>query len=96
MVVSQNFSSATSLAMLAPIRTLTSICSFSRMMSEISVSPSGPSSMPWMTIINYLKHNLYPEWACGLEMMVTHTGCDCLCIILYYIQKTHDAMTAEK
>lgn len=52
MVVSQNFSSATSLAMLAPIRTLTSISSFSRMMSEMSFSPSGPSSIPWMTTTN--------------------------------------------
>lgn len=46
MVVSQNFSAATSLAMLAPISTLMSIPIFSRMMSEISFSPSGPSSMP--------------------------------------------------
>lgn len=46
MVVSQNFSSATSLAMLAPISTLTSISSLDLMMSEIRVRPSGPSSMP--------------------------------------------------
>lgn len=47
MVVSQNLSSATSLAMLAPIRTLTSTCSFSRMMSDMSWIPSGPSLRPW-------------------------------------------------
>lgn len=47
MVVSQNFSAATSLAMLAPISTLMSIPIFSLIMSEMSFSPSGPSSMPW-------------------------------------------------
>lgn len=47
MVLSQNFSAATSLAMLAPIRTLTSMPIFSRMMSEMSFNPSGPSSMPY-------------------------------------------------
>lgn len=46
-VVSQNFSSATSLAMLAPISTLIVMPSFSWMTSEMSLSPSGPSSMPW-------------------------------------------------
>lgn len=45
-VVSQNFSAATSLAMFAPISTLMSIPIFSRIMSEISFSPSGPSSIP--------------------------------------------------
>lgn len=66
MVVSQNFSSATSLAMLAPIRTLTSIASFSRMMSEMSFSPSGPSSIPWMTTIRRRGMYLVPS---GLEVM---------------------------
>lgn len=33
--------------MLAPIRTLTSTCSFSRMMSDMSWIPSGPSLRPW-------------------------------------------------
>lgn len=47
MVVSQNFSSATSLAMLAPISTLMQIPSFSWITSEMSLSPSGPSSTPW-------------------------------------------------
>lgn len=47
MVVSQNFSSATSLAMLAPISTLMVIPSFSWITSEMSLSPSGPSSTPW-------------------------------------------------
>lgn len=46
MVDSQNFSAATSLAMLAPMRTLTSISIFSRMMSEMSLSPPGPASIP--------------------------------------------------
>lgn len=49
MVVSQNFSSATSLAILAPMSTFISIPSFSWMMSEMSLSPSGPSSTPWGT-----------------------------------------------
>lgn len=56
MVVSQNFSSATSLAMLAPMRTLISIPSFSWMMSEISLSPSGPSSTPWETSRDRVEH----------------------------------------
>lgn len=77
MVVSQNFSSATSLAMLAPIRTLTSIASFSRMMSEMSFSPSGPSSIPWMTTIRRRGMYLVPS---GLEVMdslcSTTTSCD--------------------
>lgn len=47
MVVSQNFSSATSLAMFAPISTLMVIPSFSWITSEMSLSPSGPSSTPW-------------------------------------------------
>lgn len=47
MVVSQNFSSATSLAMLAPISTLIVMPSFSWITSEMSLSPSGPSSTPW-------------------------------------------------
>ncbi len=47
MVVSQNFSSATSLAMLAPISTFMVIPSFSWITSEMSLSPSGPSSTPW-------------------------------------------------
>lgn len=47
MVVSQNFSSATSLAMFAPISTLMVISSFSWITSEMSLSPSGPSSTPW-------------------------------------------------
>lgn len=46
MVVSQNFSSATSLAMLAPISTLMVMPSFSWITSEMSLSPSGPSSTP--------------------------------------------------
>jgi len=49
MVVSQNFSAATSLAMLAPMRTLTSMPIFSLMTSEISVRPWGPASIPWET-----------------------------------------------
>lgn len=49
MVVSQNISFATSLAMLAPMSTLISIFSFSRMMSVMSFSPSGPSSIPYLT-----------------------------------------------
>lgn len=77
MVVSQNFSSATSLAMLAPIRTLTSIASFSRMMSEMSFSPSGPSSIPWMTTIRRRGMYLVPS---GLEVMDSlcspTTSCD--------------------
>jgi hypothetical protein len=50
MVVSQNFSAATSLAMLAPMSTLMSMPIFSRRMSEISFSPSGPSSMPYKDV----------------------------------------------
>lgn len=46
MVVSQNLSSATSLAIFAPINTLILMPSFSRITSEISFSPSGPSSTP--------------------------------------------------
>ena len=48
MVVSQNFSSATSLAMFAPIRTVIVMPSFPLITSEISLSPSGPSSTPCM------------------------------------------------
>jgi len=58
MVVSQNFPSATSLAMLAPMRTLMSIPSFSWIMSEISLSPSGPSSTPWETTRDRDEHLL--------------------------------------
>lgn len=47
MVVSQNFSSATSLAMLAPISTLMGMPRRSPITSEMSFSPLGPSSTPW-------------------------------------------------
>lgn len=47
MVVSQNFSSATSLAMLAPINTFIGMPSRSPITSEMSFSPLGPSSIPW-------------------------------------------------
>ena len=46
MVVSQNFSSATSLAMFAPMRTVMVMPSFPRITSEISFRPSGLASMP--------------------------------------------------
>lgn len=46
MVVSQNFSSATSLAMLAPISTLMGMPRCSPITSEMSFSPLGPSSTP--------------------------------------------------
>lgn len=58
-VVSQNFSSATSLAMLAPIRTVMVMPSFSLMTSEISLRPFGPTSTPcWrdLTVKLALKH----------------------------------------
>lgn len=48
-VVSQNFSSATSLAMLAPISTLIVMPRFSWITSEMSFSPSAPSSTPCRT-----------------------------------------------
>lgn len=47
MVVSQNFSSATSLAMLAPISTLIGMPRCSPITSEMSFSPLGPLSTPW-------------------------------------------------
>lgn len=46
MVVSQNFSSATSLAMFAPMRTVMVMPSFPLMTSEISFRPSGLASTP--------------------------------------------------
>lgn len=47
MVVSQNLSSATSLAMFAPISTLMGMPRCSPITSEMSFSPLGPSSIPW-------------------------------------------------
>lgn len=47
MVVSQNFSSATSLAMFAPMRTVMVMPRFPLMTSEMSLRPSGPASTPY-------------------------------------------------
>lgn len=69
MVVSQNFSSATSLAMLAPINTFTGMPSRSPITSEMSFSPLGPSSIPWAQDGAQARRSLCPLRASHLEIL---------------------------
>lgn len=91
MVVSQNFSSATSLAMFAPMRTVMVMPSFPRITSEISFKPSGPASTPYgdrktqNSHKKFWKHIVCPiPWCPVIPKRRNRT----LCILLWCLYST--------